>query len=334
MDTTPNLDGYLSSLGFDPDASYTVPENPADAALMGVNAFVREHSPENDSASIGMIHVTGPSVKGHSAPLKSIGTLLSALQDGVDAIGASIQGIVTSVGSLPYSVTGRTQLSMVASPMPGSVVIQVAPTLDRMSDLYPEGKDQSLFDLEDAIGARPLADMAFDEFSSLIKDLNVEGPDKTVFLDRLTDHGPRVASTMKAFCDSVDKGALDVDFEWEEPGRPPEISSLSHESAKHASVVIQNANIDSETIHVVGTILTVTMSKKDKLRVLADGEQEMTLAIGAISPADVVALHPGDHVDIEAERRVSRRAGGRRYEKLIGISLRKLPELQDKATTE
>lgn len=329
MATMPNLDDYLSSLGFDPDVTYTVPENPADAALMGVNAFVREHSPEDDPASLGVIHITGPSVKGHTAPLKAVGTFLSALQDGVDAIGASIQGIMTSAGALPFSVTGRTQLSMVASPMPGSVVIQVAPTLDRISDLYPEGKDQSLFDLEDEIGARPLADLAFDEFSSLIKDLNVDGPDKTDFLDRLTDHGPRVASTMKAFCDSVDKGALDVDFEWEEPGRPPETSRLTHETAKHASVVIQNANIDSETIHIVGKILTVTMSQKDKLRVLTDSEQEITLSIGTISAADVVTLHPGDQVDIEAERRVSRRPGGRSYEKLIGISLQKLPGLQE-----
>lgn len=334
MTTMPNLDDYLSSLGFDPNTSYTVPESPVDAALMGVNAFVREHSSKDDPASIGVIHITGPSVKGHTAPLKAVGTFLSALQNGVDAIGASIQGVMTSAGSLPFDITGRTQLSMVASPMPGSVVIQVAPTLNRMEDLYPGGKEQSLFDLEDEIGARPLADMAFGEFSSLIKELNVEGPDKIRFLNRLTDHGPRVASTMKSFCDSIDKGALDVDFEWEEPGRPPERSNLSHEAAKHASVVIQNANIDSEATHIVGKILTVTMSQKDKLRVLTDSEQEATLAIGSILPADVVSLHPGDRVDIEAERRISRRPGGRSCEKLIGVSLQKLPALQEEGDAE
>ena len=71
------------------------------------------------------------------------------------------------------------------------------------------------------------------------------------------------------------------------------------------------------------------MSQKDKLRVLTDSEQEITLSIGTISAADVVTLHPGDQVDIEAERRVSRRPGGRSYEKLIGISLQKLPGLQE-----
>lgn len=334
MATMPNLDEYLASLGFDPDTTYAVPENPADAALVGVNGFIREHSAGDEPASIGLIHITGPSVKEHSAPLKAVGNLLAALQDGVDAIGASLQGVMTSSGTLPFSVTGRTQLSMVASPMPGSVVIQVAPTLDRMDDLYPDGKEQALFDLEEEIGARPLADMAFDEFSSLIKDLDAEGPDKTDFLDRLTDYGPRVASTMKTFCDSVDKGALDVGFEWEEPGREPEISNLSHEAAKHASTIIQNANIESETAHIVGKILTITMSQKDKLRVLTDDEKDVTLAVGSISPSDVINLHTGDRVDIEAEKRTSSRPGGRSRQTLIGVSLTKLPDLQQESAEE
>lgn len=330
MAMEPNLDDYLSMLGFDSDTIYVVPADPADAALAGVNAFVREHSPSDNPASIGVVHLTGSSVEGHSAPLKAVGALLSALQDGIDAIGASIQGIVTLTGALPSSVTGRTQLSMIASPQPGSVAIQVSLTLDRMEDLYPEGRNQSLFDLEDEIEARPLADMAFGEFSSLIKDLSIAGPDKTEFLDRLTDHGPRVASAMKAFCDSVDKGALDVDLEWEEPGREPEMCNLSHEAARHAARVIQNANIDSETTHIVGKILTLTMSSKDKLRVLTDAERDVTLAVGSISPSDIVTLHPGDRVVIEAERCVSRRPGGRSYEKLIGVSLQKLSALRDK----
>lgn len=334
MATTPNLSEYLSSLGFDPDATYTVPENPTDAALMGVSAFVREHSPSNDPASIGTIHITGPSVKGHSAPLKSVGTLLTALQDGVDAIGAAIQGVTTSTGTLPLSVTSRTQLSMVASPLPGSVVIQVAPTIDRIEDLYPSGKDQSLFDLESEIGARPLADMAFDEFSSLIKDLDAVNPDKIEFVEKLTDFGPRVASSMKAFCDSVDKGALDVDFEWEEPGRKPETSSISHAAAKHAATVIQNANIESEMVHVVGTLLTITMSQKDKLRVLADDDKEVTIAVGSITPADAASLRTGYRVDIEAERRVSKRPGGRQYEKFVGVSAQKLVDLQNSIPEE
>lgn len=41
-----NLDDYLAPLGFDPTANYEVPENPSDAALAGVDAFVREHAAE------------------------------------------------------------------------------------------------------------------------------------------------------------------------------------------------------------------------------------------------------------------------------------------------
>lgn len=327
MAMTPDLDDLLSSLGYDSDATYSVPENPADAALMSVNAFVKEHSPSGASSSIGVIHITGPSVKEHSAPLKAVGNLLSALQDGVDAVGASIKGIVTSAGSLPSDVTGRTQLSMIASPMPGSVVIQVSPTLGRDVDLYPEGREQSLFDIEEEIDAHPLADMAFGEFSSLIRDLNIEEPNKTAFLERLTDCGPRVASTMQAFCESIEKGALDVDFEWTEPGSDLETSRITHEAARYATVLIRNANITSETTQIVGRILTVTMSPKDKLRVLTDDEQEVLIAVGTISPSDVVGLHTGDRVKVEAERCLSSRPGGRSNKKLIGVSLVKLSAL-------
>ncbi|MVX61073.1 hypothetical protein GKZ27_06360 [Enterorhabdus mucosicola] len=324
MATVPNLNEYLAELGFDPTVTYSVPRNPSDAALAGINAFMRERLPCRSVESMGIIHVTGPAVKDHTAPLKAIGGLLTALQDGVDAIGASLMGIYTLAGALPLNVTGRTQLSMVASPMPGSVVIQVAPALSRVSDLYPDGREASLFDVEEEIDARPLADLAFDEFSSLIKGLDAEVSSEDDFVGRLTELGPRAASAMRAFCDSVDKGGLDVEFEWREPGHVPESSRLSHLEAKNAAAVIQNAEISSESVELIGVILTITMSAKDKLRIRTDEGAEITLAIGTISPADVIDVHTGDRVRITAERRTSSKAGGRQHERLIGISLEKL----------
>lgn len=330
MATNTSLDEMLSALGYDSQTKYNAPEDPFEASMASVNAFAIDHSEEIKPRSIGFIHLTGPNVVNHSAPVKAVGDILTAIQDGVDAIGASLSGIITSHGALPFSVTGRTQLSMISSPMPGSVIIQVAPTISKEDDLNPQGEQQQqLFDMESEINARPLADRAFTEFSSLIKSLGDEGPDKTAFLDRLTDYGPRVASTMKNFCDSIDKGAVDIELKWKEPGHPSEESSLNHEYAKHASTVIQNANIESETVQIEGTILTLTTSPKDKLRVLSDTEQEFTIAIGTISPSDVYAIHTGDRVHIEAERRISKRPGGRRYEKLIGVSLTKLPTLNE-----
>ena len=80
MATTTKLDDYLALLGFDPEATYDVPENPADAALSGVAAFVREHSAGQEPESTGIIHITGPSALGNSAPVKAVGNLLKVFE--------------------------------------------------------------------------------------------------------------------------------------------------------------------------------------------------------------------------------------------------------------
>lgn len=327
MATTIKLNEYLASLGFDESATYDVPQNPSDASLASVNAFIREHTKDAKPASLGVIHITGPSIVENSAPVKSVGGLLTSIQGAIDAIGASLRGIRSSHGAVPAIVSGRTQMSLIASPMPGSVVIQVAPTLDKMADLYPDGP--GLFDVEEEIGARPLADLAFSEFSALIRELEQTTPDDAIFIDRLSDLGPRVASTMREFCESVDKGALDVEFEWREPGRNSETSSISHTQAKRAAKVIDDANIENEEVIIEGILLTVTTSNKDKLRILEDTGREVMITIGGISPASLFTLHTGERVIAQAERRISNRPGGRKVEKLIGVSIEIAPTLEN-----
>ncbi len=111
MATTTKLDDYLALLGFDPEATYDVPENPADAALSGVAAFVREHSAGQEPESTGIIHITGPSALGNSAPVKAVGNLLTSIQSTIDAVGASLMGNRSAEGSLPSAITSRTEMS-------------------------------------------------------------------------------------------------------------------------------------------------------------------------------------------------------------------------------
>ena len=70
MTTGTEFDNYLKSLGFNSNTSYEVPEDPADAALIAVNNFAREHSEGEFATSTGIIHITGPAVTEHSAPRK------------------------------------------------------------------------------------------------------------------------------------------------------------------------------------------------------------------------------------------------------------------------
>lgn len=326
MATMINLDDYLTSLGYDAEATYDVPESPSDAALVGVNAFAREHSPELEPESTGIIHITGPCILGNSAPVKAVGNLLTSVQSAIDAIGASIMGNRSAGGSIPSAIAGRTQMSLIASPMPGSVVIRVAPSLARKADLYPEG--QGLFDLEDELDAQPLADQAFIEFSNLIDELQEDDPDDSDFVEHLTDLGPRVATAMKNFCETVDKGILDLQLEWTEPNERTETARISHSHAKRAAKVITRANIENEEVAIEGLLLTVTQSEKDKLRIQKDDGREIVVAFGDISPATIYPLHTGQRVRVLAERRVSHKPGGKRSEKLIGKTVEPMAKLE------
>ena len=229
-------------------------------------------------------------------------------------------------GSLPSAITSRTEMSLIASPMPGSVVIQVAPSLARMDDLYPEGL--GLFDAEAELDAKPLADQAFIEFSTLISELREDDPDNSQFVDHLTDLGPRVATAMKSFCESIDKGVLDLELEWTESSRKAKTASISHSHAERTARLIASANIENEEVTIEGVLLTVTQSTKDKLRILEDDGQEAVVTIGDIPPAATYPLHTGERVRIRAEKRVSRKPGGTRSEKLVGKAVELATKLE------
>ena len=132
---------------------------------------------------------------------------------------------------------------------------------------------------------------------------------------------------MKEFCESVNKGVLDVDFEWREQAKTPKAPLLLTLRAKRAVKVIEDANIENEDISIEGVLLTVTTSDKDKLRVLEDTGKEVIVTIGDISPTSLFALRTGERVIVHAERRVSNRPGGRQVVKIMGLSVETIPTL-------
>ena len=331
MGTTINVGSALKELGFDENSSYDLPKDLSELSASSLRGFVSQTYLRHSAESTALIHVTGPAVSGHSAPLRSIGDFMVRLQGAFESIGASIGGFRTLGGAVPVGLAKRTELSLVASPLPGSVMLEVAPTKPRLEDLYPNG--ETLFDIEEAIGVKPLADQAFEEFSSLLSDLAIDQPDQEKFVDHLFELGPRVASSVQALCETVGKDAIDVDFEWREPSGDRKKISVSHSFAKYASEVIKDAEINVESVRVEGVLVTVTTSDKDHLRIREDlgGGQakDITLLIGDIPPGQLYGLQPGDRVVVDAERRVSTRVGGRRSEKLVGIAIEKLPRLRD-----
>ena len=319
------MNNYLQELGFDPSKEYDTPSSLEEASIRSIEAFIGSAISDSCKRSRGIFHITGPSVLGNTAPVKSVGTFLTSFQNTIDSIGASLRGNKTASGQLSAEITGKTEMSMVASPLPGSVIIQIEPTMDPVDDLYPEG--EALFDVED-IGARPLADMAINEFMSLIRDMDEKEADNSEFVDHLTDLGPRVASSIKAFYESVDKGSIDVEIKWRDQRKQENIvTNVSHTYAHHAVNVINDANIENEIIQIRGTLKTVTYSHKDKLRIETEDGSEKTISIGSIDPAVLLKLTPGEHVCIETEQRISHKPGGGQNEKLIGLSVEQIPSI-------
>ena len=322
---TTNKELILKNLGYEDSVKYSLPTSGMQASIESLRAFVEKNGNETHFESMGVFHITGPAVKDNAAPLKAIGALITAIQDGIDSLGGALDGFTSLKGKIPSRITKRTEMSLIASPLPGSITLQVAPSLSREMDLKPYG--ETLFDLEE-LGFSPLADQAFNEFSTLLEELSEEGPDKTAFLDHLTSLGPRAANSMKKICDAVCSSDVDVDFTWREPGRAERKVQIDHIFAKHASTIIENANINCEEELVIGTIVTITESPKDKLRIRKDEtEEDVTLALGSIDPIDLASINVGDRVEVSAIRTTSSRTGGRNTSRLEGVSISVIPKI-------
>lgn len=326
MDTTPNLNELLDNLGFDPSQGYRLPDDLNELSTSSLKGFIEQSALCHSAESHALIHITGPSVRGHSVPVRGLGEFITALQTTFDSIGASIEGFRSTTGSIPSSFSARTELSLTASPLPGSVILEITPSVPRLEDLYPDG--DALFDIEEAIGAKPLADSAFEELSELLEKLDISSPDQNDFVDRLSELGPRVASSLKGLCDGISKASIDIDFEWEEPSKPKKAVNINRSFARYISEVIDSASITSNEARIEGILLTVTTSDKDHLRIrqqIGDVEtKEVTLPIGDISQDELRDLHAGDRVVVYAEQQISTRAGGRTVTKLKGLSIERI----------
>lgn len=320
MALTETMSDYLSHLGFKQDESYDVPAKPVEASNASLQAFLEQAGNESDR-SICSIHLTGSGVKQNSIPLESLSKFVAAFQAGIEAIGGALTGHISISGSLPSDIVARTQMNMVGSPLPGSIILRVEPSISRLDDLKPNG--DTLFEL-DEMGIEPLADQAFEQFSSLLNELACEGPDKEEFVHHLTDLGPRVANRIKEFCEAVDKSNVDAEFTWRDPGKDVETAAISYTFAKHAISVIDAANIETQTDVFEGTLVTLTSSNKDRIRLRTDEGEERTVSLGTIPETDVYNLNIGDRIRIEIERSINQRPGGRRSEKLIGRSIEKV----------
>ena len=298
-----------------------------EASERSLRTFVARQSGDNAAEikeSRGLLHFTGPAIVDHSVPISAVGSALSMIQRVLDAIGAAKEGSSSTNGQIPNRIKSRTELRMDASPMPGSVTISVRPSMPREQSLCPSG--QTLLDFSD-VELRPLADECFEDFITILSSTTDDSPEHDKLIDLLSEFGPRTSSAVREFCNILDRDSLNVDLKWEEPKKQPIKGEMSHTRARFVSGIIKDADIEVETVTLVGTLVTSTMSKKDKFRLHFEDGTEKTLTLGKISPVDVSQFHTGETVTITAERRVGRYTGGREREWLVGIEIRPKDQL-------
>ena len=292
-----------------------------EASDRSLRAFSFEKTGNESSAkkSIGVLHFTGPAIKGHCAPIEVVGNTLSNIQNVMNAIGASIKGFSTPNGQIPFNITNRTELMMIASPSPGSVVIHVQPKMSRFEDLCPD--DTPMLDIGEEFDDKPLADKCFETFIDLISSTTEDSPEHEKLINMLTDLGPRASSSVRTFCETLGKDALNLDVKWKEPSNKPIVSEIKHDRAKLMSEFIKNAEIESNEVVIHGKLITTTLSPKDKLRILEDNGNEITISLGKISTGEIALIRPGENVTIHADCKIGKYAGGRTSTTYTGISL-------------
>lgn len=275
--------------------------------------------------SRGEIHLKGSGVKANAAPASFVGNLLNEFQCTIDALGASISGHTSAMGAIPSAIRTSTMINIVASPQPGSLRLNISPAQQGFDEVFPNG--ETLFGFDD-LGRRPLADIAVEELINLLAKVDTQSPNNEDLMEELMDRGPRVTSTFKGLMKSLDEGNFDADLKWSEPKRDKKESTITHELARYAVSVIENARIETNERTFSGTLITSTASKKDKIRISLDNSgEDKIISLGKIDPIAMNQFHTYDKVIIKAEESIGHYVGGRETIRLMGLSIEATPRL-------
>lgn len=316
-DNLPDVSGLLARVseqyvGADRDDSL----EPGDLSRMSIEALLRkaEGTPRSLESS-GTLRFTGLGVVGHSANLDDIGDLSSAWQKAVTATGAALEGVKSSRGRVPDSVSLRTQLVVTASPLPGSVVLKVAPKQSPLEESEPGGQTTA-----EELARRPLADRASErlvEFLSASAGLESGGGDEIA--RQLRELGPRVSGAVGALAQVIDKTNVTLDVSWREPARRTRRVEVTPSSAKFMAQVIEGRGLDSEPVTLVGVLETISSRQRWALAVSDDLVQ---FDASELSGEDLRAWNVGDRVEVTLAVALRRRGDGRVQRKYTAQQIR------------
>lgn len=289
----------VEASGSVPDIDWTA--GIEDATRISIENFIGSQLGLRPQASHGSIRLTGEGVVAHSASASDVAAVLAGFQRLATAVGASLEAGNTSLrGQIASTIQHRTSLRLVASPVPGSLVLNLSWEAEGSV-----GGQASLFE-----EAPPLADQVFTEVVALLADASRPGAatGTSLFLDRVERLGPRSAAALRVFARALSGGKLDAEIGWAVPRRAPTKVCVDHGGAAEIVRLVESQNLDAEDVTIDGELRTVSdltgwvVDGVDGVRYLVDGS--------AIEPEVVKTLHPRARVRLAADMVPTRHVGG------------------------
>lgn len=263
MATEHEIEGALAAViraaAANPD-QFPVWEDASDLARLHTQEFARRVAGGfNLLRSHGQIRLAGGGVRGHSVDIAQAGELLAHWQGLVTGAGGAVEGNLSARGQLPSDIVARTRLDLVASPSPGSVVLEFEPHADEADERYPGGTTN--IDGEPT----PLVERAVDEAMDVLA-LAAEGLE-TDLTAAFSARGPRVAARARDLADLAASADIDIDTTWEVPGRGRRRVRATATQLRSFADRLRINSVDGELIDLEGTLRTVSDHRKIDLEV-------------------------------------------------------------------
>lgn len=295
----------LAAMAGDESPTWTTPD---DLSRMSIEALITDDPLGRTLASRGNIRITGDGVTGASARVSEVARVMTGFQRLATAVGAAQQGD-KSLGRQPNAdVRRRTDLLLKASPGPGSIVLTITPATSPITETgHEDGKVGMFAELEtdDQLLDTAIGE-AIDVFAAGI-DIG-PSPTDSLFVQRLSDMGPRTASAVRDLSKTLDRARFDIEIDWQQPERTTRRVTVSAAAAAYIAATVENANLDEQPVEIVGEYLTV--SAVSSWLIQQDGGDTVTVKLGRIGGEQVRGLAVGDRVRIDAVMKVETTPGG------------------------
>lgn len=266
-----------------------------DLSRMSIDSLRAEHGLLRRDASSGALRLTGAGITGHSGSLDGIAESMRNFQRLILATGLSSIGHTTLRGQPPADVVAKTRLSLNGSPLPGSLVLQIVPSMSPADEIAPDGQTEILNDHE-----TQLVDTAMKDAFDLLEEGRMLGPDADdgVFLAHVAKAGPRVASTLRDFSMTLVKFEFEPDLTWTQPRKPRLRTTLRTAELAHIGELIASRSLELEPTTLQGVLRTVSdlgawqleVDNGDIVKIDAKGipaEDTATLRTGLVVAIDV-----------------------------------------------